>query len=476
VTAAAEDDMILEQHDLGCLAQASYLIADPRSRTAAVVDPRRDVDVYVDRARELGVEIRHVFLTHFHADFLAGHLELRERTGAVLHLGRRAEADYAFVPVGEGDRIAFGDVRLEFLETPGHTPESVSILVFDQAQSPDRPQAVLTGDTLFIGDVGRPDLMASVGVTAEELARSLYRSLHVKLLKLPDETIVYPGHGAGSMCGKNLSKETSSTIGAQRAHNYALQPMPEEAFVRMVTSDQPEAPEYFAYDALLNRQERATLEEVLERSVRPLALDAVLRLENQGAQVLDTRDADAFATGHLAGSIQIGLGGSYATWAGTLLDREAPIVLVAAEGTERESALRLGRIGFDRVAGYLEGGFGALRARPDLVRRAERVLPEELARRLAAPNAPLVVDVRTDGEREAAHIPGSLHVRLPRLERELARIPRDRPLITVCAGGYRSATAASLLRRHGFDPVADLTGGMKAWEAAELATTASPPA
>ena len=310
--------------------------------------------------RDWGLTIRHVFLTHFHADFIAGHLELRDRCGAAIHLGSRARAEYAFVPMADGDTLEFPGLRLQVLETPGHTIESISILVFDLKKDPAKPHAVLTGDTLFIGDVGRPDLRASLGWTANDLGAHLYDSLHNKLLTLPDETLVYPAHGAGSLCGKQLSSDTVSSLGDQRRMNYALQPMSKEEFIRLVTADQPDAPQYFTYDAILNTRERVTLDSNLERVLQPVSLDEVLRLGDAGAQLLDVRDAAEFAKGHLVGSINIGLGGQYATWAGTLLDRVRPIVIIAEPGREQEAALRLGRIGFDHVRGYLDGGMAAL--------------------------------------------------------------------------------------------------------------------
>jgi glyoxylase-like metal-dependent hydrolase (beta-lactamase superfamily II)/rhodanese-related sulfurtransferase len=460
--------MILKQYYLGCLAHASYLIADEETRTAVVVDPQRDIDQYLHDAEHLGVDIRHVFLTHFHADFLAGHLELRDRVGASIYLGVRAEAEYAFMPVKDGDVLEFGAVRLEILETPGHTPEAISIVVYDLHQDEQHPHAVLTGDTLFIGDVGRPDLMASIGITAEELASTLYDSLHQKLLALPDETLVYPAHGAGSMCGKNLSTDTVSTLGVQRRYNYALQPMPKGSFIKLVTTDQPEVPAYFAYDAMLNRRERPTLEQALERELTPLSLDAVIRLMNTGAQVVDVRDVADFAGAHVQGSLNISLSGAYATWAGTLLDREHPIVLVADPGREEEGAMRLGRIGFDHVAGYLDGGMQALESRPDLVERTERITAPTLAEQLALPKTPMVLDVRTEQEWRDKHIAGSFNIPLQHLRERLDEVPRDRDVIVQCASGYRSAIATSLLKQHGLVQLADLVGGFAAWEASDL--------
>ena len=458
--------MILKQYYLGCLSQASYLVADESTGQAAVVDPRRDVDVYLREARDLGLEIRHVLLTHFHADFVSGHLELRRAVGADIRMGSKAEAEFPIVPMGDGESLSLGTVRLVALETPGHTPESVCWLVFDDARDRERPHAVLTGDTLFIGDVGRPDLMASVGVSSEFLAARLYDSLQVKLLTLPDETLVYPGHGAGSMCGKSLSSETVSTLGIQRRLNPSLAPMTREAFIDRITKDQPAAPAYFAYDAVYNRRERPTLEENLARVLVPLSIERVLELRDAGGQLLDTRDPSDFARGCVPGSVNIGLEGAFATWAGTLLDRERPVVILAEPGREAESALRLGRIGLDRVAGYLEGGPGAL-ARSHL-RHADRVSAEGLAARLRGPDPPIVLDVRNAGERDAKHIPGSLHLPLDQLRTRLGDVPRRSALVAQCAAGYRSSMAASILRAEGWGEATDLAGGIQAWEEAGL--------
>jgi rhodanese-related sulfurtransferase/glyoxylase-like metal-dependent hydrolase (beta-lactamase superfamily II) len=465
--------MIFKQYYLGCLAHASYLLADEQTRTAVVVDPQRDIDQYLQDAEQWGVQIRHVFLTHFHADFLAGHLELRDRAGANIYLGAKAEAEYAFTPVQDDDVLEFGKMRLRILETPGHTPEGISIVVYDLEKDEHHPRAVLTGDTLFIGDVGRPDLLASIGVTADELAGMLYDSLHQKLLTLPDDTLIYPAHGAGSMCGKNLSSDTFSPLGVQRRYNYALQPMSKAAFTRLVTADQPEAPAYFIYDAMLNRRERPTLDATLEREHQPLTLERVLRLMHTGAQVIDVREPADFAGAHLAGSLNISLVGSYATWAGTLLDPKKPVVLVAEPGTEQEAAIRLGRIGFDNVEGYLDGGMQALESRPDLVQRIERITAPTLAERLAEADPPMILDVRTEREWQDKHIEGSVNIALQHLPERLSEVPSDRPVVIHCATGYRSSIAASLLEKHGMSRVADLVGGFAAWEASQLETVGS---
>lgn len=463
--------MLLKQYYLGCLAHASYLLGDEATATAIVVDPQRDIQQYLQDAERFGFRIRHVFLTHFHADFVAGHLELRDRCEATIHLGACAQAEYAFVSMKDGEMLEFPGLRLQVLETPGHTIESISILVFDLQQNRTKPHAVLTGDTLFIGDVGRPDLRASLGWTATDLASKLYDSLHDKLLTLPDETLVYPAHGAGSLCGKQLSSDTVSSLGDQRHLNYALQPMSKEEFIGLVTVDQPDAAPYFTYDAMLNTRERVILDKNLEQVLQPIDLDEILRMGDNGAQRLDVRDPSEYAKGHIAGSINVGLRGQYATWAGTVLDRATPIVIIAEPGREQEAALRLGRIGFDHVKGYLAGGMEALAGRSDLVWSTERISPLWLAEELASAEPPMVLDVRNLLEWRASHIERSVNIPLNHLQERLTEIPRDRRLAVHCAGGYRSSIAAGILRQHGITNVLELAGGLAAWEAASLPVT-----
>ena len=460
--------MILKQFYLPCLAHASYVVGDETTGTAIVVDPQRDTDQYIAFAMEHELKIKHVILTHLHADFVAGHLELRDRVGATIYLGAKAKAGYQFSPLANGSTIELGRVQLKALETPGHTPESISILVYDLNVSETKPHAVLTGDTLFIGDVGRPDLRAALGWSAAELGGMLFDSLHTKLLALPDDSLIYPAHGAGSLCGKALSKETVSTLGEQRKSNYALQAMSKEAFVQVVTADQPDAPAYFNYDAVLNSEERPTLDQALEREMNPLTLERVLELQGAGAQILDTRDASEFAAAHLAGSINIGLIGQYATWVGTVLDRDHPIVIIADPGREKESAIRLGRIGFDHVAGYLKEGMRSLESRPELTKETERISAPFAAELLASDKPPLAVDVRSSRERQQKFIAGSLGVPLNHLVENIGMLPKDRPLLMYCAGGYRSSIAASLLERNGFEHVSEIAGGLAGWEAAKL--------
>jgi hydroxyacylglutathione hydrolase len=460
--------VIFKQFFLNCLAHASYIIGDEQTHIAGVVDPQRDIDRYLAFASEHGLQIKHVFLTHLHADFVAGHLELRDRVGATIYLGAKAKAGYQFTPLSDDSMVEFGKVRLKALETPGHTPESISILVYDLNVSDAKPYAVLTGDTLFIGDVGRPDLRAALGWSATDLGGMLYDSLQSKLLLLPDASLVYPAHGAGSLCGKAISKETVSTIGVQRRLNYALQPMSKQAFIELVTADQPEAPPYFTYDAVLNSQERPTLDEALGRELQPLQLAGVLELQASGAQILDTREPEEFAAAHLAGSINIGLSGQYATWAGTVLNREQPIVIIANPGRERESAIRLGRIGFDNVAGFLPEGMRSLEARPDLTVKTERLSPPLAAEQLSSSDAPVLIDVRTPREHAQKFIEGSLSIPLSHITERATDLPKNRPLLVYCAGGYRSSIGASLLQRHGFDQVSEIAGGFVAWDVAKL--------
>ncbi len=460
--------MILEQFYLNCLAHASYVVADDHSRLAAVVDPQRDIAQYLAFAREHDLRITHVILTHLHADFLAGHLELRDRTGATICLGAKASAEYAHLALGDGEAIDLGRVRLTALETPGHTPESISLLVFDRDRSETHPHAVLTGDTLFVGDVGRPDLRGSLGWSAAALGNLLYDSLRNKLLPLPDDSLVYPAHGAGSLCGKALGKETFTTIGEQRRLNYALQPMSRDAFIDLVTADQPDAPAYFTYDAVLNSKERRTLDASLAAGLKPLPLEQVIERQREGAVILDTRDPAVFAAAHLAGSLNIGLGGQYATWAGTMLDPQQPLVIIADAGREEESAMRLGRIGFDGVVGYLEHGMHSVEARPELTASIERLSPGVASERLDSDLPPQIVDVRTPREYDAKHIDGAISIPLNHLAERMSELAHDRPILVHCAGGYRSSIAVSLLQKAGFRRISELAGGIAAWEAAGL--------
>jgi hydroxyacylglutathione hydrolase len=451
-----------EQFYLGCLAQASYLIGSRGE--AAIVDPRRDVDDYLTEAETRGLRIKYVIETHLHADFVSGHRELAERTGAEIVFGARAGATFPHRAVTDGEELRVGDARLRILETPGHTPESISILVFDKAQ--DRvPKLVLTGDTLFIGDVGRPDLVGKQGFTPEQMAALLYDSLHQKLLTLPDDVRVYPAHGAGSLCGKNISKETSSTIGEQRKTNYALQPMPRDAFIKMLTADQPEVPRYFPMDVDMNRSGARPL----VRHVEPKALSPreAKAGTDAGALLLDVREASGYGACHALSSLNVALNGQFASWCGTLIAAEQKLVILADDPRKaEEAALRLARVGLENVLGYVLGGIAAWSEAGLPCGSTPQIDVAELRARLDAGEPVRVLDVRRSGEHVGGHVPGAASIPLDRLEGEIARLPRTGPLAVICAGGYRSSAAASLLERAGVSEIVNVVGGTNAWIAA----------
>jgi len=449
--------MILHQFYLGCLAHASYLIGDQRSGRAWVVDPQRDIEPYLTFAATHGLRITDVALTHMHADFVAGHLELRDRVGAQIHIGAGAQVGYPVQVEHDGAEHRLGHVRIRVLATPGHTPEGISLVIYDDARDASVPHAVLTGDTLFIGDVGRPDLLASVGKSAEELAGMLQESLQ-RLMALPDATLVYPAHGAGSLCGRNLSKETVSTIGEQRVGNYAVQPMSRSDFIAQVTADQPPAPAYFAHDVALNRDGPPTGAAKLPA----LPVNAVEKLIADGAQMLDARDATAFAASHWRGALNAGMNGQFATWAGAILDPTLSVVLVTDPGQEEECAMRLRRVGIDRIAGYLDNGMTALAARPDLVTSVQRYTASALRQRLSEKNPPIIVDVRNPAECVNGTIANAVSIPLAQLPGRQQQLSNDREIVVHCAGGYRSMVAASILAHAGYR-VADLIGGYGAW-------------
>ncbi len=448
------------QYYLDCLSQASYLIGDETTGRAVVVDPRRDTDEYVEDAEAAGLTIEMVIETHFHADFLSGHLELAAATGAEIAFSAVAETEFPSRKVADGERYSLGEVELEFLHTPGHTPESLSIVVYEHAGD-EVPYGVLTGDTLFIGDVGRPDLLASIGFTRDELADKLYDSLHDKLLPLPDATRVYPAHGAGSACGKNLSTDTWSTMGEQRVTNYALLAPDKQTFVDLVTEGQPPAPEYFVYDAVLNRKDRGLLDE----TARPEALDlaTVERLVVAGAMLVDGRDPDEYAHGHLVGSINVGLNGRYAEFAGSVVPHDVDIVLVADDGFEVEAKNRLARIGFDRVVGYLESPLEAMTAHPEKVQPASRMTALEFENVKADIDGLQLIDIRNPGEIALGTIDGATAIPVGQLPGRLDELDPRAPTVVFCAGGYRSSVGASVLRQAGFDDVSDILGGYGAW-------------
>jgi hydroxyacylglutathione hydrolase len=453
--------MYFEQYYLGCLAHASYILISEGE--AVIVDPQRDVEMYCDAAAAHGAEVRHVFETHLHADFVSGHRELATRTGAQIYIGARANATFPHVAVQDRFDLRIGTMRIQVLETPGHTPESICLLVTDEEKSPN-PWAILTGDTLFLGDVGRPDL--SKTHTPEELAGMLFDSLHEKILKLPDNVLVYPAHGAGSLCGRNMRAERSSTIGTERLTNYALQIKTRDEFVRELTSNLPSRPEYFLQDAELNRTGAAALSELPElRAVSPLELAEELA---NGANVLDVRPGDAFAAAHVSGSINIALSGQFASWAGIILGLSARPILIADTPEQlAEARMRMARVGIEDVRGYLQGGIEGWKQAGLPLASLKQISAQTLNEWRPARKVH-VIDVRRDSEFAAGHITDALSIPLNGAIGAAVPLESDALLAVHCKGGYRSIIACSLLLRAGFQNVVDVTGGFDAWQAAKL--------
>jgi hydroxyacylglutathione hydrolase len=483
--------MYFKQFYLGCLAHASYLIGSEGE--AVVVDPQRDVDQYLDEAAAQGLRIKYVIETHLHADFVSGHRELAARTGAEIVFGKEAGATFPHQAVRDGDELKIGQVILRIMETPGHTPESISVLVIeggrgkggteqgegepqegqdnqdvDYSPQPQKispqPQKILTGDTLFVGDVGRPDLAGGKGFTPAMMAAMMYDTLHGKLLKLADDTEVYPAHGAGSMCGKSMSQEKSSTIGEQKRFNYALQPMSKDAFVRMMTADLPESPAYFPQDAEINRTGAPSLADALQPAA--LAPHELKTLAAEGQLVLDVRAAAEFGAGHVPGSINIALGGQFAIWAGTLIPMGTPIVVIAeSEEKANEAVTRLARVGHESVKGYLAGGIAAWREAGLQLATVPQITVAELNKLIASPAPLQIVDVRRPPEYASGHVPRALHAPLLSLPQTVPNLGLDplKPTAVICAGGYRSSAASSILQQQGFSNLLNVTGGTSAW-------------
>jgi hydroxyacylglutathione hydrolase len=453
--------VLIEQFFLGCLAHASYLVAS--EGIAAVIDPQRDVDIYLDFARENNLRIEHIIETHLHADFASGHHELAERTGARIYLGEDAHATFPHTAIKDGDTLQFGNCRFDFLHTPGHTIEGICAVLTD-LNEPSHPRAVFTGDTLFVGDVGRPDL--SGDHTPQQLAALLYQSLHEKLLKLPDDTEIFPAHGAGSLCGRQMGSERSSTIGKQRRTNYALLARSQNEFIHLLTDSLPPRPEYFGRDVELNRQGASSINQ-LPPPV-PVRAPEVLRLQSEGAIVLDTRPAMEFAVAHVPGSVHIALSGQYASWAARILGLDRHIILVGEDADQlRESQLRLARVGIEHVDAYLEGGItGWIKAGYELDYIPQISVQEFADLRQKEGDHIAVLDVREPGEVETGAIEDSIRIPLGQLADRTSELDPSRLLVVHCKGGYRSAIATSILRRAGLREIANLTGGFDAWQAA----------
>lgn len=448
--------MIVKQYQLPCLSLSSYFVGDETSGRAVVIDPQRDVSGYLSDALADGLEITHVLLTHFHADFVSGHLELAAATGAEICFGAPAEAEFPIRQLADGERIVLGEVAIEAVSTPGHTPESVTFALYERSTDVS-PVAVFTGDTLFVDDVGRPDLLGAIGFTADELGRQLYDSVR-RLAALPEEVIVYPGHGAGSACGKALGSEPFTTIGEQKRRNYALQPMTKDAFVALVTEGQPAAPAYFLHDAITNRRHHAVFEE--HRSLPSLGIADVVAAQEAGSVVVDTRDPAAFAAGHFAGAVNVPLDGRFAEQAGMIVPADASVILVGDAGAEHEAMVRLGRIGFDRVAGYVPDYEAALLASPAWAEQSRRIATADVA---GLDPTVRLIDVRNPGETANGMIPGAIAIPLGALPRRIDEVSKDSPVAVYCASGRRSSVAASYLRTQGYADVVDVIGGYDAW-------------
>lgn len=453
--------MKFKQFYLGCLAHASYYIGS--GEEAAVIDPQRDVQQYLDEAESNGQTIKYVIETHSHADFVSGHLELAGRTGAQIVYGQRANTEFPTLKVKDGDKFNIGKVELTFLETPGHTPEGITILA-KNTEEPDAPLKMFTGDTLFIGDVGRPDLIGSKGFTAEQMGSMLFDSIHDKILPLPDETEVYPAHGAGSLCGKSLSKETWSTLGEQRKFNYALKPMSRDEFIKVVASDQPEVPAYFPISASQNLKGSATISEL----TKPSAMTTAEVLDFDGV-VIDVRQNSEYGEGHVPNAVNIGLGGQFASWAGTMIPIGTPIVIASDSKDQVDEAfLRLARVGHDTVKGFILMSDFA-----DGKKAVEQIPVGEVSGLIENGQALQFVDVRRPAEHANGHATGTINIPLDRLSREIDKLDPSLPTYVICQSGYRSSLGTSILENAGFKAVYNVTGGTMAWINAELPTKVS---
>lgn len=447
--------MFVQQLYTGCLSEAAYFIASEGQ--AAVVDPLRDVDTYLKMAEDKGVKIKYIFETHFHADFVSGHLELSKKTGASIIYGPNTEAGFKVHVAADGEVFEVGKLKMHVLHTPGHTLESTCYLLDDEEGN---PYCIFTGDTLFVGDVGRPDLFSG-NLSKEELAGFMYESLQNKIKTLPDNVIVYPAHGPGSSCGKNLGPQTFSTIGEQKQGNYALQDMSKDDFIKAVTEGLAKPPAHFPINARINKEGYMEMDKVMEQAMRPLSVADFKNKINEGAWVLDTRAATIFTEGFVPGAISIGLDGRFAEWAGSLLPFNQSLILVTEPGKEKESVTRLARVGIDRVEGYLDGGMEAWKATGEPLDMIIDVEPDELAMDIPHDSRLEVIDVRKQSEFDTAHVKGAHNAPLDTLMDPLnvAMIDSDNNLYIHCAGGYRSVIAASLLKRHGYHNLRNVLGG-----------------
>ena len=448
--------MFIKQFYTNCLSEAAYYIES--EGVAVVIDPLRDIDAYLNLAKERNAKIAFIFETHFHADFVSGHIDLGKRTGAPVVYGPGAKTSYTIHSAADGEIISFGKVSIEVIHTPGHTLESTCFLLKDEN---GKPNAIFTGDTLFVGDVGRPDL-SSGNMSSEDLAAIMYDTIQNKLLPLEDHIIVYPAHGPGSSCGKNMGPDTFSTIGDQKKTNYALQPQSKEDFIKAVTNGLSAAPVYFAVNARINQMGYDDVNEVVEKGTAKLSINEFKSLSSDSdAIILDTRKATTFTEGFIPGSISIGLEGRFAEWAGNMLSFDNPIILVTDEGKEEESVVRLARVGFDKMKGCLNGGFEAWRNAGEPIDMIVDVEADELIMDIPHDNNLLVVDVRKENEFADGHLDNAMNLPLHEMTDivQLAQFEDNQNLYIHCAGGYRSVIAASLLKRQGVNNLRNILGG-----------------
>jgi len=442
----------------GCLAEAAYYIES--NGEAAIIDPLREVEPYIQKAKERGASIKYVFETHFHADFVSGHLDLARKTGATIVYGPNAEPNFDAHIAKDGETFRIGDIIIKVLHTPGHTLESSTYLLIDEN---GKERYIFTGDTLFIGDVGRPDLAVKGNLTEKELAGLLYDSLRNKIMPLPDDVIVYPGHGAGSACGKNIGKETFDTLGNQKKKNWALQNISKEDFVREATTGLLPPPQYFPKNAQLNKLGYESIDHVIEREYIPLGISEFKEKMNQGALVLDTRSSEDYANAHIPGSINIGLdGGPFAVWVGALIeDLKTPLLIVTPEGREKETIIRLARVGYENCLGYLEGGINTWINAGEKIADIHQIDASEFAKRYRAEKIN-VLDVRKPTEYERAHLENVLNIPLDFIQKRIGELNKNEKYYIHCAGGYRSMIACSILKRNGFENITDIKGGFSA--------------
>ncbi len=453
--------MVIEQLYTNCLAEAAYYIESDGE--AAIIDPLRETDPYIEKAESRNVKIKYVFETHFHADFVSGHIDLAKKTGATIIYGPEAQTQYAVINAKDGEEFRVGKIRIRALHTPGHTLESTCYLLLDED---GKMHSIFTGDTLFVGDVGRPDLLDGI-MTKEELASKMFDSLNNKIKPLPDDVIVYPAHGPGSACGKSMGKETFSTIGIQKKTNYALQEMTREQFIEAVTDGLTQPPQYFFEDARINKNGYNAITDVIEKNTKALRVEEFENAMNAGALILDTRIAEVFEKGFIPGSLNIGLNGMFAVWVGTLVDIHRPVILVTDPGKEKESVLRLARVGYEKVEGYLAGGIHAWTDAGKKTETVHSIHAKDIQQYYGKDNV-LILDVRKPSEFESQHVKGAINIQLSEIESRVNELDHSKKYVLHCAAGYRSMMAASILKQHHFENFLNVDGGWNAIKKTDL--------